>query len=842
MSDADKIDARARGEAVGGGSRQGGAPDRAAPLGLIFDRLPAGIVFLDAGLRIIQMNPAGARAVGASADAVGRAFEEAAAAARPALAPAFAAVLESGQPLTFWGYPLRAAERDAAETAYWDYTLWPLDLPAGDTGAGRGVLLFAVEVTDRVRAERGMQDAVADARLSAGKLETLIEQMADGVVVGDREGRVLTANSAAVEMLGDAAVVLAADFRHDAAAAAGARVPRRPDDARPMAPEELPWRRAAETGDVSRDVEMTVARGARREAYLSVNASPLRNAEGEVTGAVAVLRDTTETRRLIGELREANRRLEEFNRLKAEFVANMSHELRTPLTAIIGFAQLMQMSLGGAPPLAAPHAQAVERILRNGRHLLSLIDDVLDLSKIEVGRISIHPDYVDLVETVQSAFHELQSLANQKGLDYRLVVRDEFPVAYADPVRVRQIVINLLSNAIKFTVRGRVEAEMSRAGEDAWQFVVRDTGVGIRQEAVGLIFERFRQVDGSTTRQAGGVGLGLTIVQQIVRLLGGEVNVISEYGAGSTFTVRLPLSTPRAAAAERAGEDARRARGAQAPAAHPGRAGEVQGEAEGDADADGLRPLVLVIEDDPDAASLLSETLEGAGYRVRVAESGAAGLEIAREAGPAVITLDIMMPKVDGWSVLQSLRADERTARIPVVVCSIVDNRPLGYRLGASDYLVKPVSPERLVRSLRGVGATPDGGDGGYVLVIDDEQGFRSLVVAALRDAGYAARAASSGETALGMIRRELPRAVLSDLIMPNGMSGFELVARLRADGGTAGVPVIIVTAKDVTPEDLHLVSGQIADVIRKGDLLLPDLATRLREALEEIGVHPTDG
>jgi signal transduction histidine kinase/DNA-binding response OmpR family regulator len=664
--------------------------------------------------------------------------------------------------------------------------------------------------------------------------ETLLGHLVDGVVVSDAAGRVVSANAAAVRLLGDAAVVLSEEFT---GAAPGARPPRHADG-RPFAPGELPWRRALAEGSTSRDVEMIVERGEGREAHLSVNASPLRDADGRVTGAVAVLRDATETRRLIEELREANRRLEEFNRLKAEFVANMSHELRTPLTAIIGFAQLMQMNVGGAQPLEGQHAQAVERILRNGRHLLSLIDDVLDLSKIEVGRISIHPDYVDLVETVQSAFHELQSLANQKGLDYRLTVRDEFPVAYADPVRVRQIVINLLSNAIKFTVRGRVEAEMARAGEDAWQFTVRDTGVGIRQEAVGLIFERFRQVDGSTTRAAGGVGLGLTIVQQIVRLLGGEIDVESIYGQGSTFVVRLPLNTLRSARAERADEDTRLAPGDSARAVHPARAGRLQ---VGD-EADAARPLVLVVEDDPDAASLLSESLEGAGYRVIVADSGEAGIELARAAGPSVITLDIMMPKVDGWSVLQTLRADERTRRIPVVICSIVDNRPLGYRLGASDYLVKPVSPERLVRSLRGVGATPDGGDGRYVLVVDDEQGFRSLVLAALRDAGYAARAAASGETALGIIRKETPAAVLSDLIMPNGMSGFELVARLRADGRTSKVPVILVTAKDVTEEDLRLVSGQIADVIRKGDLLLPDLATRLREALEEIGVHPTDG
>jgi signal transduction histidine kinase/DNA-binding response OmpR family regulator len=704
---------------------------------------------------------------------------------------------------------------------------------------------------------------------SASDLRALTGQMADGVLVCDRVGRVVAINEAARELLGRAADALArvpqgdgnntgdgdnaGDGEHaggdhaggdgdhagrDGDTGGGAHLPRRADG-RPFAPEELPWRVAAAEGHVSRGVEMIVGRGEGRETWLSVNASPLRDRAGRTSGAIAVLRDVTETRRLIEELLEANRRLEEFNRLKAEFVANMSHELRTPLTAIIGFAQLMQMNSGrAAVPLAPQHAEALERILRNGRHLLSLIDDVLDLSKIEVGRISVHPDYVDLVEAVQAAFQELQSLARQKGLEYTLKVSDEFPVAFTDPVRVRQIVINLLSNAIKFTARGRVEAEMTRAGADEWRLVVRDTGVGIKPEALGLIFERFRQVDGSTTRAAGGVGLGLTIVQQIVHLLGGRVDVESEHGRGSTFTVTLPLNAADGNRAELARVVARAAEHAPAPHAveHPA----ARADAEGAGAREGL-PLVLVVEDDPDAASLLTETLERAGYRVRVAESGEAGIELARRVSPSVITLDIMMPRVDGWAVLRAIRSDARTAQIPVVICSIVDNRPLGYRLGASDYLVKPVSPERLVESLRGVGAAPDEG-GGDVLVVDDEQGFRSLVVAALRSAGYAVRSAASGETALRMIARSRPRALMCDLIMPNGMSGFELIARLRSDERTARLPVIAVTAKDVTADDLRLVSGQIADVIRKGDLLMPDLETRLREALEEIGVHPTDG
>jgi PAS domain S-box-containing protein len=683
------------------------------------------------------------------------------------------------------------------------------------------------EVSKRESAERRRADAETALQESVWKLQTLVEQMADGAVVSDAGGRVVTINRAAVEMLGDAAATLAADFTRDGRGQALARHP----GGKPFEPEELPWRRAVRQGEPSRDVEMIVARGRGEEAHLSVNASPLRDERGELAGAVAVFRDVTEPRRLIAELTEANRRLEEFNRLKAEFVANMSHELRTPLTAIIGFAQLTQMNVGGGEPLPPKHAEALERILRNSRHLLSLIDDVLDLSKIEVGRIAVHPDYVDLVEVVQAAFGELQSLARQKGLEYTLSVRDEFPMAFTDALRVRQIVINLLSNALKFTARGGVSAEMRRAGGDEWQLAVRDTGIGIKRDALGLIFERFRQVDGSTTRAAGGVGLGLTIVRQIVRLLGGRVGVESTYGEGSVFTVTLPLNASKGFE-RHAGGDGARGFDAQALS---------RAVAAADASPDGAHPLVLVIEDDPDAASLLTETLTRSGYRVRVAESGDVGLTAAREDTPAVITLDIMMPNVDGWSVLRAIKADAATAQIPVVVCSIVDNRPLGYRLGAADYLVKPVSPERLVESLRGVGADPTDGEG-YVLVVDDEQGFRSLMVAGLEGAGYTARAASSGETALRQIAKGVPRAVLCDLMMPGGMSGFELVARLRADSRTARVPVVVITARDVTPDDLKLVSGRIADVVRKGDLLLPDLEARLREVLEEIGVPPADG
>ena len=543
------------------------------------------------------------------------------------------------------------------------------------------------------------------------------------------------------------------------------------------------------------------------------------------------LRDSEERQRqLVEDLREANRRLEEYNRLKAEFVANMSHELRTPLTAIIGFVQLVQLSEGDQIP--PQYARAFERILRNGKHLLALIDDVLDIAKIEAGRMRIHREHFDLVEVVQSAFSELQPLARQSGLDYRLRVQDDLPLAFSDPLRVRQIVTNLLSNAIKFTPEGSVEAELSCEG-GLCRFVVRDTGVGIDPASMGLIFERFRQVDGSMSRLAGGAGLGLSIVRQIVELLGGTIGVESEVGRGSTFTVRLPLTAPDP---DYGTADPSPLTAAESAGTRPD-----GGERE---EKDDARPLVLVVEDDPDAAALLSETIAGAGYRVRVAPTGSVGLYLARELEPAIITLDVMMPGMDGWRVLQSLKSERRTAEIPVIVCSIVDNRPLGYRLGASDYLIKPVGPEQLTDALRRVSAAGADGDGadGYVLVVDDERGARELLVKALQRTGYKVRSASSGETALRLIAESAPRAVLCDLMMPGGMSGYELIARLRSDPRTERIPILVITGKDMTPEDRRLVVGQITDLIRKGDLLISDLETRLRETLEHLGVTPTYG
>jgi len=549
-----------------------------------------------------------------------------------------------------------------------------------------------------------------------------------------------------------------------------------------------------------------------------------------------------EYRELAEKLQATNVRLEEYNRLKAEFIANMSHELRTPLTAIIGFAQLAQMK-SPDKPLPPDCALAFERILLNGRHLLTLIDEVLDIAKIEAGRMKLHPDHFDTADLVQDAFNELQSLAIQKGLDYRLSVPEQLPLAYSDPVRVRQIMINLLSNAIKFTENGRIEVSLEPCDGNCFRFIVRDTGIGIDEKAQQFIFERFRQADGAMTRIAGGTGLGLSIVKQIVELLGGSISVSSKIGEGSEFTVTLPISlsdeklfsdlTETEAEANKVLNNLADSKSFEL---------KLNEAVEDNFDGDGTtKPLILIIEDDADMAELLAQTVKKAGYRTIIANSGKRGLQAARETEVSAILLDVMMPGMDGWKVLQELKANRQTSQIPVIVCSIVDNRPLGYRLGASHYFVKPVEPKQLTAVLRDIVPNGEKIDDNYVLVVDDEHGIRELLVNALRKAGFSVRAAASGEIALKMLNQNTPKAVLSDLMMPGGMSGFELIARVRSNPQTESVPIIVITGKDMTPEDKQFINNEIADVIRKGDLMMSDLETRLRQTLAEIGVKPNE-
>jgi CheY-like chemotaxis protein/nitrogen-specific signal transduction histidine kinase len=396
--------------------------------------------------------------------------------------------------------------------------------------------------------------------------------------------------------------------------------------------------------------------------------------DGQLVGFAKITRDLTE-RKQMEVLAAKTAQLQASNRLKSEFMATMSHELRTPLNAIIGFTELVFMTNGGA--LDEMSVSNLNTVLRNARHLLTLINEILDLAKIEAGQSTVHPVPFDANQLVATVVGSTRALAEQKGLAIAVEAAPDLGLVVSDETKVRQILINLLSNAVKFTDAGGITVRVAGKGPDAWTFEVADTGVGIAPEHHDLVFQEFRQVDASTTRATGGTGLGLAISRKLVGLLGGRLTLASTPGAGSTFTVELPRHF---AARPAATPDAPPAADAGAP--------------------DGEGPLVLAIDDDPDALRLIAENLRDSRYRVVTATDPESGLALARELAPAAITLDVLMPKVDGWMVLRRLKADPATRAIPVILASFLENRGLAAKLGAEAYLSKPFDRQELLSAL----------------------------------------------------------------------------------------------------------------------------------------------
>ncbi len=499
------------------------------------------------------------------------------------------------------------------------------------------------------------------------------------------------------------------------------------------------------------------------------------------------------------ELQEANRRLETASQHKSEFLANMSHELRTPLNAIIGFTRLVMRR--SKEVLAEKQYENLEKILISADHLLKLINDILDLSKIEAGRMEVRPVSVRLGALVDECLRTVEPMVKSERLRLVKAVDAGLPQLTTDEDKLKQILINLLSNAIKFTETGTVTvAAGARAGQIA--ITVADTGIGIPADALELIFEEFRQVDSSTTRKYGGTGLGLSISRHFARLLGGDVSVTSVVGAGSTFTVTIPLAY-------------RLVRPAARDVAEPG------GEERGGRPENGK--VVLAIDDDPDVIYLLRENLAEAGYRVVGALSGAEGLQKARELRPFAITLDIMMPHKDGWEVLHELKADPATKDIPIIVVSIVD---LGYRLGAFDYLLKPFDRDAIATALARISPRE-----GRILVVDDDPHVVDLVRQLLEDDPYEVMAAADGQEALDAIARRRPDVILLDLLMPN-MDGFAVIEHLQQDPEWRLIPVIVLTAKTLTAAEETLLEQSVVKVVQKRGLDRAAFIQELRSAL----------
>ena len=533
-----------------------------------------------------------------------------------------------------------------------------------------------------------------------------------------------------------------------------------------------------------------------------------------MTHVGAQLGRVVERKRAEVALRSAKEKAEEATRAKSVFLANMSHELRTPLNAIIGFTRLVMRRSKDVLP--AKQYENLEKILVSGEHLLSLINAVLDLSKIEAGRVELRPAEFALEPLIDLCLRTVEPMVKGGCVEMVKDVEPDLPTLVQDQEKVRQVLTNLLGNAAKFTEAGSIRVRARRRdGEVVVE--VSDTGVGIPEQARELIFEEFRQVDGGSTRQHGGTGLGLAISRRLARLMGGDVTVESAVGAGSTFALRLPL---RHGALPPTRSTVVVSHAADEPATG-GRASEPA-----EASRDGR--AVLVIDDDPNVIELLRENLAEAGYQVVGAQDGDEGVAKARAIRPDSIVLDIVMPRKDGWQVLHELKTDPATRDIPIVLLSVVDQKNLGYRLGAADYLVKPIEREALLAAL-----SRASGPYRRLLVVDDDPYVADMVRQLLEGEPVAIDAAADGREALRAIAHQAPDVIFLDLLMP-GLDGFGVLEALRADPGWSRIPVIVLTAKTLTAEEAALLERRTLAVVEKRGLERDALVREVRRALAD--------
>lgn len=524
-------------------------------------------------------------------------------------------------------------------------------------------------------------------------------------------------------------------------------------------------------------------------------------------GTVVVYTDITELKRRQIELEQAREEAEAANRTKSQFLANMSHELRTPLNAVIGIAEMLyeeaQEERDGA--LSEP----VGRIVRAGKHLLMLINDILDLSKIEAGKLDLYPEEIDVATLIGELTKTTQPIADKNSNKLTIDCPADIGMMQADLTRVRQVLLNLLSNACKFTERGeiRLTAKREADGSAKWLvFTVADSGIGMTEEQLGRLFQEFSQADSSTTRKYGGTGLGLAISQHLCRAMGGEITVKSAPSRGAVFSVRLPGQALQGAPPR-----------AEMPAAVPGSP---------PIRITGAAPRVLVIDDELNVLDIMRRFLSKEGFDVLTAQGGQEGLALAREVRPSLITLDVLMSELDGWSVLRELKSTPELAPIPVIMLTIVDERSKGYALGASEYITKPIDWTRLRSVLHHLNGSPSRRD---ILVIEDDEETRRLLASTLADDGWLIIEAEDGREGFKRLRERRPSLILLDLMMPE-MDGFEFLELLRGDVAFSNIPVIGMTATDLSEADRRRLNSGIVEFVSKAACDRDELLARIRD------------
>ncbi|MFG6096470.1 response regulator [Leptothoe sp. ISB3NOV94-8A] len=528
---------------------------------------------------------------------------------------------------------------------------------------------------------------------------------------------------------------------------------------------------------------------------------------------------TTKLMKAMEEAEEARVKAEDANRSKSEFLANMSHELRTPLNAIIGYSEMLEEE--AADVGEDDFVPDLQKIQGAGKHLLGLINSVLDLSKIEAGRMELFLEDVSIKDMVEDISGTIVPVAHKNNNHLSIFCPDDIGKLHVDQTKLRQSLFNLLSNACKFTENGDITLTVEQIStvdssvyDGPWfRFIVSDTGIGMKDDQIEKIFDAFTQADASTTRKYGGTGLGLAITKQFITMMGGDIFVESAHGQGTTFSLVIPqtVTSPNPKGK---------------PFFAPTRSSS-EGELATVSNAlthQTSRQTVLVIDDDEDAREILRRSLNEAGYEVVCAATGEQGLALAGELLPDAITLDVMMPQMDGWSVLRQLKEMPGVAEIPVILLSIVDDRPMGHSLGAADYLTKPIDRKRLLSVLE---THLSDQTSPTILVVEDDVNAREIMGRFLQRQDWTVELASNGREALQYLDDNLPNLIVLDLMMPE-MDGFEFIQVLRQNSEWQNIPVIVVTAKALTASDQQQLDG-VARVYQKADLNRQELLTELQ-------------
>jgi len=656
---------------------------------------------------------------------------------------------------------------------------------------GELIVLAMEDVTERKRAAEQQRTASAYAR-------SLIEASPDPLVTISPEGKITDANRATELVTGiTRQLLIGTDFSDYFT---------EPEQAR------TGYQQVFSEGFV-RDYPLAIRHVSGRVTDVLYNASLYRDEQGTVLGVFAAARDVTERKRVEEEVAKAREAAEAASKTKSLFLANMSHELRTPLNAILGYSEMLQEE--AADRQLDEFTSDLGRINASGKHLLALINDILDLSKIEAGKMELFLENFEIAKMIDEVASTVQPLVEKNANALHVELASELGSMHADQIKVRQALFNLVSNAAKFTREGHVTLNVSRASMDASDWIlfrVTDTGIGLSSDQILKLFQAFSQADASTTRKFGGTGLGLALTRRFCQMMGGDVVVQSTPGVGSTFTIKLPaiVSEPSSASSADIGRETPSVlvvTNEPLPVA---------------------ATCVLVIDDGLAERDLMKRFLTKEGFYVRTASGGEEGLRLAREIRPAAITLDVMMPDMDGWTVLSVLKADPELCEIPVIMLTMVDDRKRGFTLGASDYATKPVDRDGLSQILKKY-AFPS--PPYPVLLVEDDAATRRIVRSMLEKDGWNVSEARNGSEALEHMERERTSLILLDLMMPV-MDGFEFAARVRKHDEWRSIPIVVMTAHDLSGEDLMRLNGFVEKIIPTGGGSREALQNQIRDLL----------